>query len=139
MEESRRVPTSPPSPTFHAHEVTAFMIRCVVVLIHSYVAVTKDTLLSSHHQAFPDGLPPLPPIQDDRTRRQVFTHKSFYGRPTREFEARPTDPRPDNESLEHLGDTVIQYCTTLLIRKLYPYLSPGPATVEIASSLVLPV
>lgn len=107
-------------------------------LTHAYDAATNGPLLSSYRDMFPAGVPPLPLIQNEHLRKQVFTHRSYHGRPTREFEAHPKDPRPDNESLEHFGDSIIQYCTTVLVRKLYPRLSPGPATVEIASSIVLP-
>lgn len=47
---------------------------------------------------FEDGLPPLPEIHSEALRLQVFTHRSFYARPTHVFEDMPDDPSPDNES-----------------------------------------
>ena len=41
--------------------------------------------------------PPLPPINDDDIRTQVFTHRSYYARPGHVFEDHPDDPSPDNE------------------------------------------
>ncbi|KAI0776193.1 ribonuclease III [Trametes elegans] len=77
---------------------------------------------------FPDGLPPLPEIRSDALRLQVFTHRSFYARPTHVFEDMPDDPSPDNESLEHLGDTVLSLVVTGLLRDVYPCLRVGPST-----------
>ncbi|OSD04578.1 ribonuclease III [Trametes coccinea BRFM310] len=76
----------------------------------------------------PDGLPPLPEIQSEALRLQVFTHRSFYARPTHVFEDMPDDPSPDNESLEHLGDTVLSLVVTGLMREIYPCLRVGPST-----------
>ena len=42
-------------------------------------------------------VPPLPPINDDDIRTQVFTHRSFYARPGHIFEDDSNDPSPDNE------------------------------------------
>lgn len=58
---------------------------------------------------FPDGPPPLPEILSDQLRLQVFTHRSFFARPTHVFEDMPDDPSPDNEMLVH-SDTVMS-CT----------------------------
>lgn len=52
----------------------------------------------------------------------------MYGRPVHQFEDSPDDPAPDNESLEHLGDSVLNFITTTLIRDMYPYIHVGPAT-----------
>jgi len=41
--------------------------------------------------------PPLPNINSEPIQRQVFTHRSFYGRPNHVFEDLPQDPSPDNE------------------------------------------
>ena len=46
---------------------------------------------------FPNGLPPLPEILSEQLRLQVFTHRSFFARPTHVFEDMPDDPSPDNE------------------------------------------
>ncbi|OJT05391.1 hypothetical protein TRAPUB_3832 [Trametes pubescens] len=40
----------------------------------------------------------------------------------------PDDPSPDNESLEHLGDTVLSLVVTGLLREVYPCLRVGPST-----------
>ncbi|KAI0638442.1 ribonuclease III [Trametes polyzona] len=77
---------------------------------------------------FPNGLPPLPEIRSEALRLQVFTHRSFYARPTHVFEDMPDDPSPDNESLEHLGDTVLSLVVTGLLRDVYPCLRVGPST-----------
>ncbi|KAI0375916.1 ribonuclease III [Pilatotrama ljubarskyi] len=77
---------------------------------------------------FEDGLPPLPEIRSEALRLQVFTHRSFYARPTHVFEDMPDDPSPDNESLEHLGDTVLSLIVTGLLRDVYPCLRVGPST-----------
>ncbi|RDX53832.1 ribonuclease III [Lentinus brumalis] len=77
---------------------------------------------------FPDGLPPLPEIHSEQLRIQVFTHRSFYARPTHVFEDMPDDPSPDNEMLEHLGDTVLSLVVTSLVRELFPCLRVGPST-----------
>jgi hypothetical protein len=42
-------------------------------------------------------LPPLPVIQSEELRRRVFTHRSYFARPTHVFEDSPHDPSPDNE------------------------------------------
>ncbi|CAE6516230.1 unnamed protein product [Rhizoctonia solani] len=72
--------------------------------------------------------PTLPWISDATLRERVFTHRSFVVRPTNTFEDNPNDPIYDNESLEHLGDSVVNLCTTRLIQSLYPYLHAGPAS-----------
>jgi len=59
---------------------------------------------------------------------QVFTHRSFYARPTSVFEDSPNDLSPDNEILEHLGDSVVSLITTELIQETWPGLRVGPAT-----------
>jgi ribonuclease-3 len=70
----------------------------------------------------------LPPLKEGKTRNQVFTHRSYFARPTTLFEDRADDPSPDNEALEHLGDSVLNLCVTILIREKYPHLRVGPAT-----------
>ena len=42
-------------------------------------------------------MPPLPKIYSAHLSMQVFTHRSFYARPTHVFEDMPDDPSPDNE------------------------------------------
>ncbi|EJD53653.1 ribonuclease III [Auricularia subglabra TFB-10046 SS5] len=76
----------------------------------------------------PDEIPPLPEIKSDALRTQVFTHRSYYARPTHLFEDRQDDLSPDNERLEHLGDSVVGILVTELILELYPGIRVGPAT-----------
>ncbi|KAG7447587.1 ribonuclease III [Guyanagaster necrorhizus] len=73
-------------------------------------------------------LPPLPDIKDDNIRIQVFTHRSFFARPVHIFEDHPNDLSPDNEKLEHLGDTVLGLVVTRLMLDMYPGLRVGPST-----------
>lgn len=76
----------------------------------------------------PESLPPLPDIAQEDLRRQVFMHRSYYARPTNVFEDSPDDPSPDNEALEHLGDTVLNMIVTELIQEIYPHVRVGPST-----------
>ena len=46
-----------------------------------------------------ESLPDLPTIQNPDVRRRVFTHRSYFARPTHIFEDPPNDPSPDNEML----------------------------------------
>ncbi|PPQ72776.1 hypothetical protein CVT24_012802 [Panaeolus cyanescens] len=90
--------------------------------------------------------PPLPEIKSTAIRLQVFTHRSYFARPTHVFEDHPDDLSPDNEKypkistltlpptylriprLEHLGDTVLGMTITQLLMELYPGLRVGPST-----------
>ncbi|KAJ4472927.1 ribonuclease III domain-containing protein [Lentinula edodes] len=81
-----------------------------------------------------EELPPLPQFESEDIRRQVFTHRSFHGRPNHIFEDHPDDPAPDNEKLEHVGDTVLSLVVTTLMNEMYPTLRVGPSTVIIFSS-----
>ncbi|KAH6914671.1 hypothetical protein BKA70DRAFT_1256728 [Coprinopsis sp. MPI-PUGE-AT-0042] len=72
--------------------------------------------------------PPLPDIRDRAIERQIFTHRSFYARPTLVFEDHPTDLSPDNERYEHLGDTVLGLVVTNLMFDMFPGLRVGPST-----------
>ncbi|KAG6840645.1 hypothetical protein C0991_005368 [Blastosporella zonata] len=78
----------------------------------------------------PNGchLPPLPNIYSRDISQQVFTHRSYYARPTHVFEDHPNDPSPDNEKFEHLGDVVLGLCVTSLMMQMYPGLHVGPST-----------
>ncbi|KAF8587159.1 ribonuclease III [Ramaria rubella] len=76
----------------------------------------------------PEDLPDLPRITSEDINLQVYTHRSVFARPTHVFEDAPGDPAPDNETLEHLGDSVLGLCVTSLIREMYPCLRVGPAT-----------
>jgi len=73
-------------------------------------------------------LPPLPIIENPEVNRRVFMHRSYYARPTHIFEDPPNDPSPDNEMLEHLGDSVLSLVITTLLRGVYPYLRVGSST-----------
>ncbi|KAF9031840.1 ribonuclease III [Hymenopellis radicata] len=73
-------------------------------------------------------LPPLPRFLSRAVETQVFTHRSYFARPTHIFEDRPDDPSPDNEKLEHLGDTVLGLVVTKLMLEMYPGLRVGPST-----------
>ncbi|KAF9480724.1 ribonuclease III [Pholiota conissans] len=72
--------------------------------------------------------PPLPEIRSAAVRQQVFTHRSFYARPTHVFEDHPSDLSPDNEKYEHLGDTVLGLVITSLLIDMFPGLRVGPST-----------
>ncbi|KAF8634787.1 hypothetical protein AX15_000703 [Amanita polypyramis BW_CC] len=73
-------------------------------------------------------LPPLPAIHSQGIRQQIFTHRSFHGRPTHVFEDHLNDLSPDNERFEHLGDTVLGLIVTTLMLEMYPGLHVGPLT-----------
>lgn len=73
-------------------------------------------------------LPPLPLIRSYTIRQQVFTHRSYFARRHSVFEDRPDDPSPDNERLEHLGDSVLSLAVTDLMLRLFPGLRVGPST-----------
>lgn len=75
-----------------------------------------------------EALPPLPEIKSADLRKQIFTHRSVHARPTAIFEDSPDDPSPDNEALEHLGDSVLNMVVTSLLQEVYPYLRVGPST-----------
>jgi len=74
--------------------------------------------------------PKLPEIRSFAVRSQVFTHRSYYARPTHVFEDHPLDPSLDNEKYEHLGDTVLGMAVTHLLMKRFPYIHVGPSTVH---------
>ncbi|KIY73961.1 ribonuclease III [Cylindrobasidium torrendii FP15055 ss-10] len=73
-------------------------------------------------------LPPLPTLLSAAINEQVFTHRSYFARPTRVFEDSPDDPSPDNEKLEHLGDSVLGLVVTHFMLDMYPTLRVGPST-----------
>ena len=54
-------------------------------------------------------MPPLPEIQSEQLRLQVFTHRSFFARPTHVFDDMPDDPSPDNEMCAHLFRFGLRY------------------------------
>ncbi|KAG1752427.1 ribonuclease III domain-containing protein [Suillus paluster] len=73
-------------------------------------------------------IPPLPDITTESILTQVFTHRSYFGRPNHVFEDHHLDPSPDNEKYEHLGDTVLGLVVTNLLLEMYPNLRVGPST-----------
>ncbi|KAF8332806.1 ribonuclease III domain-containing protein, partial [Cantharellus anzutake] len=74
------------------------------------------------------SIPSLPILRDSTISNRVFTDKSFLGKPHSSFED-DADVFPDNETFEHLGDAILGYCVTKLIRSVYPKLNPGGATI----------
>lgn len=98
---------------------------------------TLPIILLKYSPDFPSGFPALPEIKDAVLLEQTFTHRSYLSRPVEPF-LDPSHPR-DYESLEHLGDSVLNMCVTDVIRKQYPDLRPGGATVSIISSPLCPM
>ncbi|OBZ70502.1 Ribonuclease 3 [Grifola frondosa] len=95
------------------------------------IALKPVTLPSGRTQLIRRLVPkacPLPDVHSDELRLQIFTHRSFYARPTHIFEDMPDDPSPDNEMLEHLGDSVLSLVVTGLMRDIFPNLRVGPST-----------
>lgn len=66
-----------------------------------------------------DGLPRLIPFKYTMTEDQVFTHRSYFARPSTVFEDPSNDPTPDNELLKYIGDSVLRMAVGLLTKKLY--------------------
>jgi ribonuclease-3 len=96
--------------------------------LRSYMLIRRSC--TSYSPNLPDGLPILPALNEENLRLKVFTHRSFYARPSSHFEDSPEDPSPDNETLEHLGDAVVNMCAAWLLQQMYPHLRVGPATVR---------
>ncbi|PFH49255.1 hypothetical protein AMATHDRAFT_76285 [Amanita thiersii Skay4041] len=82
-------------------------------------------------------LPPLPKIHSLKILRRIFTHRGLpqSGRLTNSFETSPDDPCPNNERLEHIGDSVLGLVVTLLLYEMYPHLRVGPSS-KIRSMMV---
>lgn len=66
-----------------------------------------------------DGLPRLLPFKYTRTEERVFTHRSYFARPTAVFEDPPNDTAPDNEVLEYIGDSVLSLAVVTLAKQMY--------------------
>ena len=66
-----------------------------------------------------DRLPRLLPFKYPKTEDQVFTHRSYFARPTAVLEDPPNDPAPDNEVLEYIGGSVLSLAVVTLAKKLY--------------------
>ena len=76
------------------------------------------------------GLPKLLDFRYARTRTQVYTHRSYYARPTAVFEDPEDDIAPDNEVLEFVGDSVLSLAVATLAREKYrKCFSPLPTEV----------
>lgn len=80
-----------------------------------------------------NGLPRLMPFKYQKTEDQVFTHRSYFARPTAVFEDPPNDPAPDNEVLEYVGDSVLSLAVATLSKKTYRtcprlYFSQSPSS-----------
>lgn len=137
----------------HAHCVAHCFAHCFGPLLHRQSQAyripplfTEDCLIPRRcffdimmsrrgDQSDRVGFPPLPKLYSQKIQTQVFTHRSFYGRPTHVFEDQPGDLSPDNERFEHLGDTVLGLIVTALMMDMYPGLHVGPAT-KIRSMIV---
>lgn len=65
------------------------------------------------------GIPKLLDFKYTRTRLRVFTHRSYYARPNAVFEDPPDDIAPDNETLEFVGDSVLNLAVATLITTKY--------------------
>lgn len=74
------------------------------------------------------NFPALPAIRSRAIELQVFTHRSFFARPTHIFEDHLDDLSPDNEKFEHLGDAVLGLSVTSLMMQMFPGLRVGPST-----------
>ncbi|EPQ58949.1 ribonuclease III [Gloeophyllum trabeum ATCC 11539] len=85
-------------------------------------------MLTTRPHSGDQTLPPLALLRSKDIEKQVFTHRSLHGRPGHLFEDPPDDPAPDNEKLEHQGDSVLLLVVTDLLREEYPYLRVGPST-----------
>ncbi|KAG8916131.1 hypothetical protein FRC02_004171 [Tulasnella sp. 418] len=83
----------------------------------------------------PEEFPPLPTIDDPEIEKQVFTHRSLFGRSAAAFEDPDDGFHPDNETLEFLGDSIVGLVTTELIREMFPRLRVGPLS-KVKSLLV---
>ena len=99
------------------------------------MGLTDHSLLAAlpsddYHHRFTDGAcrPPLAEVEKlpklfefkyPKTRIQVFTHRSYFARPTAVFEDPPDDIAPDNEVLEFVGDSVLSLAVATLTRETY--------------------
>lgn len=70
-----------------------------------------------------NGLPPLPKIHDGQLYKRVFSHKSLNANKT--YLGEDEIVLSHNERLEFLGDSVLNYVTTLLLYERFPYVKEG--------------
>jgi hypothetical protein len=75
-------------------------------------------------------LPKLLEFKYARTRNQVYTHRSYYARPTAVFEDPEDDIAPDNEVLEFVGDSVLSLAVATLARDKYRECFCCPQTIS---------
>lgn len=69
------------------------------------------------------GPPPLPKIHNQHLHKRVFSHKSLNANKT--YLAEDEIVVSHNERLEFLGDSVLNYVTTLLLYERFPYVKEG--------------
>lgn len=84
-----------------------------------------DDRLQNYNRACrppPEALENLPKLMEFKhgvTRRRVFTHRSLNARPNAVFEDPPDDIAPDNETLEFVGDSVLNLTVATLVSTKY--------------------
>lgn len=64
-------------------------------------------------------IPKLLDFKHTKTRLRVFTHRSYYARPNAVFEDPPGDDAQDNETLEFVGDSVLNLTVATLVSNSY--------------------
>lgn len=80
------------------YDTTTMTLRSVsTTIVLPYTCTSSLLPRPIGRPEFPDGLPELPEILSPAINTQVFTHRSYYARPTHVFEDDPSDPSPDNE------------------------------------------
>jgi hypothetical protein len=90
-----------------------------------YLSFTKMTSEQSNVRGLrpPEAevaeIPKLLDFKTTKTRLRVFTHRSYYARPNAVFEDPPGDIAPDNETLEFVGDSVLNLAVATLITTKY--------------------
>lgn len=70
-----------------------------------------------------NDLPPLPVIQNELLHKRVFSHKSLSANKT--YLAEEEIVGSHNERLEFLGDSVLNYVTTLILYERFPHEKEG--------------
>jgi len=93
-------------------------VRYIIPILRFYVSEQPLFMLSPPSVDI-DGLPRLLPFKYPKTEDQVFTHRSYFARPTAVFEDPPGDPAPDNEVLEYIGDSVLSLAVVTLAKSMY--------------------
>ena len=75
-------------------------------------------------------LPPLPVIEDEKLRKQVFTHQTLFDKVKGKFEEPEDNPATHYEKLEHVGDSLLGMIVTTWLHEAKPRLTCGTATVS---------